>query len=94
MSRVKKIIAVDPDISICSNNASFAITLATVSHLCETHVTFQHAHYESQELFIQYLAEQGQNMAKMERKPRRNIQYKDLGEWIEANHIFKGVCRH
>lgn len=30
MSRVKKIIAVDPDINICSNNAAFAITLATV----------------------------------------------------------------
>lgn len=30
VSRVKKIIAVDPDISICSNNAAFAITLATV----------------------------------------------------------------
>lgn len=31
VSRVKKIIAVDPDINICSNNAAFAITLATVS---------------------------------------------------------------
>lgn len=30
VSRVKKIIAVDPDINICSNNAAFAITLATV----------------------------------------------------------------
>ena len=32
VSRVKKIIAVDPDVNICSNNAAFAITLATVSH--------------------------------------------------------------
>lgn len=30
MTRVKKIIAVDPDIAICSNNAAFVITLATV----------------------------------------------------------------
>ncbi|PSR78506.1 hypothetical protein BD289DRAFT_121325 [Coniella lustricola] len=59
LSRVKKIIAVDPDINICSNNAAFAITVAT-------------------ELFIQYIAEQGHNMAKLDRKPRRNIQYKDL----------------
>ncbi|KAF3767771.1 hypothetical protein M406DRAFT_275450 [Cryphonectria parasitica EP155] len=59
LSRVKKIIAVDPDINICSNNAAFAITMAT-------------------ELFIQYIAEQGHNMAKLDRKPRRNIQYKDL----------------
>lgn len=32
----------------------------------------------TQELFIQYLAEQGHSMAKLDRKPRRNIQYKDL----------------
>ncbi|ROW14515.1 hypothetical protein VPNG_03154 [Cytospora leucostoma] len=65
LSRVKKIIAVDPDINICSNNAAFAITLAT-------------------ELFIQYLAEQGHNMAKLDRKPRRNVQYKDLSAAVVA----------
>ncbi|ROW09625.1 hypothetical protein VMCG_02590 [Cytospora schulzeri] len=65
LSRVKKIIAVDPDINICSNNAAFAITLAT-------------------ELFIQYLAEQGHNMAKLDRKPRRNVQYKDLSAAVIA----------
>ncbi|KAK0722072.1 hypothetical protein B0T26DRAFT_825247 [Lasiosphaeria miniovina] len=59
LTRVKKIIAVDPDIAICSNNAAFVITLAT-------------------EMFIQHLASEAQNMAKMERKPRRNIQYKDM----------------
>lgn len=32
-----------------------------------------------QEMFIQYLAEQGHNVVKSERKPRKNIQYKDLG---------------
>ncbi|KAH0541304.1 hypothetical protein FGG08_004228 [Glutinoglossum americanum] len=31
------------------------------------------------EMFVQYLAEQGHNVVKSERKPRRNIQYKDLG---------------
>ncbi|KAG8166481.1 hypothetical protein KVR01_002170 [Diaporthe batatas] len=65
LSRVKKIIAVDPDINICSNNAAFAITLAT-------------------EMFIQYLAEQGHNMAKLDRKPRRNVQYKDLSAAVVA----------
>jgi len=29
-------------------------------------------------MFIQYLAEQGHNVVKSERKPRRNIQYRDL----------------
>jgi hypothetical protein len=33
VTRVKKIVAVDPDIAICSNNAAFAITLATVGIL-------------------------------------------------------------
>ncbi|KAL1879752.1 hypothetical protein Daus18300_001589 [Diaporthe australafricana] len=65
LSRVKKIIAVDPDINICSNNAAFAITLAT-------------------EMFIQYLAEQGHNQAKLDRKPRRNVQYKDLSAAVIA----------
>ncbi|KAJ4389825.1 hypothetical protein N0V93_007297 [Gnomoniopsis smithogilvyi] len=63
LSRVKKIIAVDPDINICSNNAAFAITLAT-------------------EMFIQYLAEQGHTFAKLDKKPRRNVQYKDLSSAV------------
>lgn len=63
LTRVKKIIAVDPDVTVCSNNAAFVITLAT-------------------EMFIQYLAQEAQNMAKLERKPRRNIQYKDLANGV------------
>ncbi|KAI1127153.1 hypothetical protein F5Y10DRAFT_243284, partial [Nemania abortiva] len=63
LSRVKKIIAQDQDINICSNNAAFVITLAT-------------------EMFLQYLAGEGLNMAKLERKPRRNIQYKDLANAV------------
>ncbi|WYZ45204.1 hypothetical protein EsH8_VIII_000520 [Colletotrichum jinshuiense] len=65
LARVKKIIATDPDIGICSNNAAFVITVAT-------------------EMFIQYLAAEGHNMAKAERKPRRNVQYKDLATAV--NH--------
>lgn len=34
-------------------------------------------------MFIQYLAEQALNVVKSERKPRRNIQYKDLGTGID-----------
>ncbi|KAK1968139.1 histone-like transcription factor and archaeal histone [Colletotrichum sublineola] len=65
LARVKKIIATDPDIGICSNNAAFVITLAT-------------------EMFIQHLAAESHNIAKAERKPRRNIQYKDLATAV--NH--------
>jgi len=34
------------------------------------------------ELFIQYLAEQGHNVVKSEKKPRRNIQYRDLSKAV------------
>ncbi|KAK4176009.1 histone-fold-containing protein [Triangularia setosa] len=63
LTRVKKIIAQDQDIQICSNNAAFVITLAT-------------------EMFVQYLAEQAQEKTKLERKPRRNIQYKDIASAV------------
>ncbi|KAI1142073.1 hypothetical protein F5Y05DRAFT_409220 [Hypoxylon sp. FL0543] len=36
------------------------------------------------EMFIQYLAGEGFNMARTERKPRRNIQYKDLAAAVAA----------
>lgn len=64
LTRVKKIVAVDPDINVCSNNAAFIITLAT-------------------EMFIQHIAGEAHNMAKMDRKPRRNIQYKDLSNAVQ-----------
>ncbi|KAK4204834.1 histone-fold-containing protein [Triangularia verruculosa] len=63
LTRVKKIVAQDQDIQICSNNAAFVITLAT-------------------EMFVQYLAEQAQEKTKLERKPRRNIQYKDIANAV------------
>lgn len=66
LSRVKKIIAADPDINMCSNNAAFVITLAT-------------------EMFVQHLATEAQNMARTERKPRRNIQYKDVANAVAAS---------
>ncbi len=37
----------------------------------------------SQEMFIQHLAEAALNQAKTERKPRRNIQYKDVGMSVQ-----------
>ena len=36
-------------------------------------------------MFIRYLAEQAMNVSKLEKKPRRNIQYKDLGMLILSN---------
>ncbi len=38
-----------------------------------------------QEMFVRYLAEQAHNVVKSERKPRKNIQYKDLG--VLLDHI-------
>lgn len=32
------------------------------------------------EMFLQHLVEQSHNVVKSERKPRRNIQYRDVGE--------------
>ncbi|KAL1892209.1 hypothetical protein Sste5346_007165 [Sporothrix stenoceras] len=63
LSRVRKIIALDPDVAICSSNAAFVITLAT-------------------ELFIQYLSSEAENMVKLDRKPRRNVQYRDLANAV------------
>jgi hypothetical protein len=33
-------------------------------------------------MFVQYLTGEAQNMTKLERKPRRNIQYKDMGKTL------------
>ncbi|KAL4807832.1 histone-fold-containing protein [Aspergillus unguis] len=43
---------------------------------CSSNATFVVA--MATELFIQYLVEQGHNVVKSERKPRKTIQYKDL----------------
>ncbi|KAH8678808.1 hypothetical protein BGZ60DRAFT_428630 [Tricladium varicosporioides] len=63
LSRVKKIINLDPDVDTVTSSATFVIALAT-------------------EMFIQHMAEQGHNVVKSERKPRRNIQYRDLSNAI------------
>ena len=63
LARVKKIIATDDDISNCSNNAAFVITVAA-------------------EMFLQHLVEQSHNIVKSERKPRRNIQYRDVANAV------------
>lgn len=68
VARVKKIIATDPDVSNCSNNAAFMITVAA-------------------EMFIQHLVEQSYNVVKSERKPRRNIQYRDVGVYSRITRI-------
>ncbi|KAK5165263.1 uncharacterized protein LTR77_009361 [Saxophila tyrrhenica] len=63
LARVKKIIATDDDISNCSNNAAFMITVAA-------------------EMFLQHLVEQSHNVVKSEKKPRRNIQYRDIANAV------------
>ncbi|KAJ6444298.1 histone-fold protein [Purpureocillium lavendulum] len=71
----------DPDVVQCSNNAAFVITCATVLPAFLP-VLFPISRFwltPSQEMFIQHLAEAALNQAKTERKPRRNIQYKDVG---------------
>jgi DNA-directed RNA polymerase I subunit RPA43 len=84
VTRIKKIIQLDEDIAQCSHNATFLIAMATVSILI-CHYFFVNFEKDnnhilsSQELFIQYLAKQGYNVVKSERKPRKTIQYKDLG---------------
>lgn len=42
VSRVKKIIAQDPDINICSNNAAFVLTVAAVSLILPSLVLLYH----------------------------------------------------
>ncbi|TVY84295.1 DNA polymerase epsilon subunit C [Lachnellula suecica] len=39
---------------------------------------------EIAEMFIQYIAEQGHNVVKSEKKPRRNIQYRDLSRAVQT----------
>ena len=78
VARVKKIIAQDEDIAQCSNSAAFAISVATVRSLACC-VSRPSELTMGQEEFIRYLAERAHDVAKSERKPRRNIAYKDIG---------------
>ncbi|CAH0059607.1 unnamed protein product [Clonostachys solani] len=85
LSRVKKIISQDSDINMCSNNAAFIITCAAASFFPNAHLTPQGAHIadlQFQEMFIQHLADESHTQAKLERKPRRNIQYKDVANAV------------
>jgi hypothetical protein len=63
VARVKKIIAADDDISNCSNNAAFMVTVAA-------------------EMFLQHLVQTSYEIVKSERKPRRNIQYRDVANAV------------
>lgn len=47
---------------------------------CSSNATFVIA--MATEMFIQYLAEQGHNVVKSERKPRKTVQYKDLASAV------------
>jgi hypothetical protein len=49
------------------------------------------AYKPPQEIFIRYLTEQAHNVVKAERKPRRNIQYKDFGWCYLAFSYFHGT---
>lgn len=63
VARIKKIINADDEMGQCSNNATFAIAIAT-------------------EMFIQYLVEQTHAVVKTERKPRKNVQYRDVANAV------------
>ncbi|KOS21384.1 putative transcription factor [Escovopsis weberi] len=84
LSRVKKIISQDPDIQLCSNNAAFVITLAAgrFAFRIRIPVITIPSLTRTQEMFIQHLADEAYTQAKLERKPRRNIQYKDIANAI------------
>lgn len=43
-------------------------------------------------MFIQYLAEQGHTFAKLDKKPRRNVQYKDLCKKPLYSQQHQGPC--
>jgi hypothetical protein len=43
------------------------------------------------EMFLQHLVEQSHNVVKSERKPRRNIQYRDVGECLSSRPLLD-VC--
>jgi len=62
VARVKKIIHADDEIANCSNNAAFAIAVAT-------------------EMFVQWMVEKTHDVIKVEQRPRRQIAYKDVGEY-------------
>ncbi len=78
VSRVKKIISQDPEIQMCSNNAAFVVTLAAVRRTSAWR--YQATLTSKQEMFIQYLAGESHTQVKLDRKPRKNVQYKDVGK--------------
>jgi hypothetical protein len=43
-------------------------------------------------MFLQHLVEQSHNVVKSERKPRRNIQYRDVGVYFSFPHIAFCTC--
>lgn len=45
-----------------------------------------------QEMFVQHLADESHTQAKLERKPRRNIQYKDVGMFSSQLSLPSATC--
>jgi hypothetical protein len=92
VSRVKKMIMLDADIQVCATSAAFTIAVATVCLQTGHQIGLPcKANGFTQEMFIQYMAEQGHNVVKSERKPRRNIQYRDLCMYTPASCLY---CNH
>lgn len=95
VSRVKKIIRLDDDVAGCSNSAAFLVTIAAVCFpslcacvrvcVCDGEVLTMYG--DAQEMFVQYLAEQGLKMTHGDRKQRKTMQYKDLGMMSPSCHL-------
>lgn len=65
---------------MCSTHAAFVMTVAAVRN--QKIADHDEISNTTQEMFIQFLAEQGNRVAKSEKKPRRNIQYADIGIYL------------
>ncbi|KAK5011871.1 hypothetical protein LTR60_004681, partial [Cryomyces antarcticus] len=68
LARVKKIITSDPDISTCSNNAAFLVTVATEMFL----------QYLVEQTHNVVRSDRTNN----NNKPRRNLQYRDVANAV------------
>lgn len=82
---MKRIIGTDPDIALCSNNAAFVITLAAVRLLTPHHPKPPTKLTRRQEMFVQHMAGAAHDASKLEAKPRKNLQYKDVANAVSAN---------
>ncbi|KAI4114757.1 MAG: hypothetical protein LQ345_004516 [Seirophora villosa] len=89
-STLSQLQAVPPELAVPGLHPAFgkfstrkyqqSCTLGARTPLSEIRMPYNNAAIPptEEEMFIRYLAEQAMNVVKSERKPRRNIQYKDL----------------